>query len=66
MIGASTAFAARNSRDQRHKDSSDPSVRNHKRVFAETVEPRTQAVREHGVAFSALGRKGPPILAPRP
>src|ERR1700721_3134364 len=56
----------RNPRNKRHKDTRDPAMRSHKCVFAEAVEPRTQAVREQGVAFSALGHKGPPILAPRP
>ena len=54
----------RNPRNQRHKESRDPSVRNHKSVFAEAVEPWTQAVREHSVAFPALGHKRPAILAP--
>ena len=54
------------SRDERHKDSGDASVRNDKRVFGEAIEPRTQTVREHGVTFSALWHKRPPILAPSP
>src|SRR5580698_1360276 len=55
----------RNSRDQRHKDTRNAAVRNHERVFVQAAEPRTQALCQHSVAFSALGHKRPSVLAAR-